>query len=57
MLQKGMGLHGRIQDKVRILVCGQRFLLAFTETRWCTQIVEGMQGRQYVDLKFKHPEP
>lgn len=35
MLQKAMGMHGKVQDK----------------------IVEGVQGREYVDLKFKHPEP
>ncbi|THG92820.1 hypothetical protein EW026_g8218 [Hermanssonia centrifuga] len=34
VLQKAMGLHGKIQDK----------------------IVEGIQGREYVDVKFKHPD-
>ncbi|THG98597.1 hypothetical protein EW026_g3601 [Hermanssonia centrifuga] len=34
VLQKAIGMHGKIQDK----------------------IVEGIQGREYVDVKFKHPD-
>lgn len=53
LAQKAAGMQANLHDKVSVDVCA---LNSSSLTSLFVQVIETLQGREYVNLKLAHPE-